>query len=321
MAPRKRDGFVRVFAKALFQTHLDLSFTSGGYQVSIYERPGLWMDADAREALSAQLRTIASSTLEAGELNYGVFAADQKRLSETTITLVTDRKTGAPVAFNALAHMLTHPDHREVEVIHLGLVMVDPDVRSGGLSWILYGMTCVLLFVRAGLRPSYISNVTQVPAVIGMVSETFSNVAPTPNDPQPRDFRKIQIARAIMASHRYVFGVGEDADFDDTAFIIRNAYTGGSDDLKKTFAQTAKHRDESYNSWCEAVLDYRRGDDVLQIGQIDLAAAQRYVFRTVPRRSLLSVLLLGVIVSLQRVAVPTLRWLDVTRDFGRLRAR
>ena len=40
--------------------------------------------------------------------------------------------------------------------------MVDPDARSRGFSWVLYGLTCVLLFVRNGLRPLYVSNVTQV---------------------------------------------------------------------------------------------------------------------------------------------------------------
>ena len=72
---------------------------------------------------------------------------------------------------------------RDAEVVHLGLVMVDPSLRSSGLSWVLYGLTCLVLFVRRQLRPLWLSNVTQVPAIVGMVSETFSDVFPAP-DPQ-----------------------------------------------------------------------------------------------------------------------------------------
>ena len=72
-------------------------------------------------------------------------------------------------------------DGEPQQVTHLGLVMVDPDVQGQGLSWVLYGLTTLVLFIRDGLRPKWISNVTQVPAVFGMVCETFSDVFPSPD--------------------------------------------------------------------------------------------------------------------------------------------
>lgn len=273
------------------------------------------------ENLSTSLRQVSTKTITKGDLNYGVFSGDADRLKESIITLVRDAKTGKAIAFNALARMETRLGNKPVDVIHLGLVMVDPAFQSKGLSWILYGLTCVLLFLRAGLRPFYISNVTQVPAVVGMVSETFSQVEPSPSNKTLQDFRKVLIGRDIMARHRHVFGVGPEAEFDDKTFIIRNAYTGGSDDLKKLFEVAPKHRDEQYNIWCREALDYDRGDDFLQIGMIDLAAARRYVLRAVPRRSLVSVLLLGFLVFLNRVFIPLYQWLDTGKEFGRLRAR
>lgn len=303
------------------QRWLDLNILTAGVQVEILERPGRWMPPDRLSALTTDLKAVARATLGEGDLTYGVFSGDPARLAASTITLVRDPKSQTPIAFNALAHMDTSPGGTPVDVVHLGLVMVDPAVRSRGLSWILYGLTCFLLFVRAGLRPIYVSNVTQVPAVVGMVSETFSRVEPSPRVPVPQDFQKTLIARDIMARHRHVFGVGDDAAFDADRFVIQNAYTGGSDDLKKTFADAPKHRSAEYNHWCEETLDYVRGDDVLQIGLIDLAAAQRYVSRSVPRRSLAGIGLLGLIVLLQKAIVPSLQWFDTTQDFGRLRAK
>ena len=57
-------------------------------------------------------------------------------------------------------------DGEPQQVTHLGLVMVDPDVQGQGLSWVLYGLTTLVLFARDGLRPKWISNVTQVPSVV-----------------------------------------------------------------------------------------------------------------------------------------------------------
>jgi hypothetical protein len=271
------------------------------------------------EALTRDLRTVAAKTLPAKSLNYGVFSADRRRLDDTIVTVVYSADDGRPIAFNALAIMEVEHNGRKSEVLHLGLVMVDPDSRSRGFSWVLYGLTCVILFVRNGLRPLDISSVTQVPSVVGMVCETFSEVYPGPGDGSPEDFRKVQLARSIMAHHRHVFGVGEEAVFDERSFVIENAYTGGSDDLKKTFAEASKHRDAAYNAFCEQRLNYERGDDFLQLGKIDLNAVRRYVARSVPRTSLAGVSALAAFVLLQRIVLPVLHWLDDKHQFRSLR--
>ncbi|WP_027834864.1 hypothetical protein [Maritalea myrionectae] len=306
----------------LSRKYIDVRFkTKGNLYTRILERPGLWMSDEDIDKLSSDLRSVAKKTLNAGALDYGVFSSDRSRLSDSILTIIYEQENERPIAFNALAVMALKINGQQIDVIHLGLVMVDPTVRSRGLSWILYGLTCVLLFLRKGLRPIYISNVTQVPAVVGMVTKTFNEVYPAPGDGAPQDFRKIQIARAIMADHRHVFGVGEDADFDETRFIITNAYTGGSDDLKKSFEDAPKHRDETFNSFCSTSLDYDRGDDFLQIGLIDLNAARNFLTRIVPPQSLLGVMSITTLLLLQRFALPIIHWFDDKKQYGVLRPR
>jgi len=288
---------------ALRQPFLDARLRANGdFFTRLIERPGRWMAERELDALTRDLRMVAAKTLPAKSLNYGVFSTDRRRLDDTIVTVVYSADDGRPVAFNALAIMDVEHNGRKSEVLHLGLVMVDPDSRSRGFSWVLYGLTCVILFVRNGLRPLDISSVTQVPSVVGM-----------------KDFRKVQLARSIMAQHRDVFGVGEEAVFDERSFVIENAYTGGSDDLKKTFAEASKHRDDAYNAFCEERLDYERGDDFLQLGKIDLNAVRRYVARSVPRASLAGVSALAAFVLLQRIVLPVLHWLDDKHQFGSLR--
>lgn len=307
---------------ALTRPKLDLTLaTHAGLTTRIVERPGAVLDDAALAALVAQLRTVARRTLGEGELNYGVFSGERERLARTIVTLITEKATGKPVAFNALAQIETVLNGEAEPVTHLGLVMVDPDVRGQGLSWVLYGLTVLVLFVRGGLRPRWISNVTQVPGVVGMVCQTFSEVYPSPDPGARQSFWHLSLARQIMRGHRHVFGVGPEAGFDEARSVITNAYTGGSDDLRKSFEQATQHRDARYNDFCRAELDYARGDDVLQIGRMDLAAARRYLLGQVPRASLPALLGASLFLLLRRLVLPLLHWLDDTRRFGTLRPR
>lgn len=307
---------------ALFQSNLDVTLATGKqFETRIVERPGLWMPESELAALSEDLITVASKTLARGALTYGVFSGDPERMKSTIITLVRHKETGQPVAFNALALMDITTMAEPVEVLHLGLVMVDPDQQSQGLSWVLYGLTCILMLFRNQMRPLWISNVTQVPAIVGMVAETFHDVFPTPQRPKARSLQHLLLARSIMAEHRHVFGVGGDAGFNEDHFVITNAYTGGSDDLKKTFDEAPQHRDPIYNDFCQQLLDYDRGDDVLQLGQIDLATAAGYLKNSVPRASLARVGVTLVAAMLQRLILPAIHWFDTTRHLGTLRPR
>jgi hypothetical protein len=292
---------------------------SSDYETRVVERPGLWMKPAELEHLREDLRLVASKTLKAGSLVYGVFSDDRSRLEHSIITIVYRRGDGRPIAFNALALMDISLAGKPIEVLHLGLVMVDPDERSRGLSWILYGLTCFLMFLRNQFRPIWISNVTQVPAVVGMVADTFTNVFPGPHAGARRSLTHMLLARQIMARHRHVFGVGPEAGFDEERFVITNAYTGGSDELKKTFDESAKHRVETYNEFCQKELDYGRGDDVLQIGQMNFQAARTYLADTVPRGSLAALAVTGAAATLQRLVLPVVHWADSTRQWNVLR--
>lgn len=308
-----------LWLRGLFQSHLDLAFSPArGVETRIVDRPGLWMAPDALARLVEDIRTVAAETLPVGELTYGVLGGDPERLKASVLTVVYDKERKRPIAFNALAWMPVGLRGRATDVLHMGLVMVSPTARSQGLSWILYGLTCFLLFARGGMRPIWISNVTQVPAVVGMVTESFAHVHPTP-DNAPQTFDHLMLARQIMRGHRHVFGVGPDAGFDETRFVITNAYTGGSDDLKKTFEQATKHRQQKYNDLCAGALDYARGDDFLQIGQVNMAAAQKYAFAEVPRESLPGLVMSGAFLGLQSIFLPLIHWLDAKKPWGSLR--
>ena len=319
---RNLRGYAAFWLRAFAQPTIDLTLhTHEGLTTRIVESPGKALSEKELERLVAQLRVVAGKTLPAGDLTYGIFSGERERLARAIVTLISEEASGRPIAFNALSVMPAELDGQPTEVTHLGLVMVDPDVQGQGLSWVLYGLTTLVLFIRGGLRPKWISNVTQVPAVSGMVCETFSEVFPSPHADARASFAHLQLARCIMRQHRAVFGVGAEAGFDEARFVITDAYTGGSDALKKTFDVAPKHRDEQYNAFCNRELDYARGDDFLQIGRIDLAAARRYLLSEVPAGSMPALLAASALLALQRLVLPVIHWMNDDRAYGILRPR
>lgn len=310
---------MNILLAAFRHKQLRLQFrASPEHVVNIYERPGEFLAPAELDRLVAQCRTVVRACLAGQDLDYGLFDPRTDAWSRCVITLVCRSADGAPVAFNSMPQLAVKRAGRDEHVLHLGLVMVDPSERSGGLSWILYGLTCFALFLRGGLRPLWVSSVTQVPAVVGMVAETFSNVFPA-QDATRQSFAHRHLAHQIMKRHRAAFGVGDDAGFDPDRQIITDAYTGGSDNLKKSFDVAAKHRAERYNEYCLRELDYGRGDDVLQIGAIDLGAGQRFLSRSVPRSALPQLAVQALVLATGAVVAPLIQWLDASTHLGRLR--
>jgi GNAT superfamily N-acetyltransferase len=312
----------RIRFRKLSRRYLDLElYTGDSLSVRIVERPGRWMSPDDTAKLIGQVRSVTRSVLGGQDLDYGVFGGERQTLERAVITLLAERSGGKPIGFNTLSLLRVPLRGREVDIIHLGLAMVDPAYRGRGLSAILYGLTCMLIFFRNQFRPIWITNVSQVPSVIGLVTETFSNVFPSPDPRKHRSYDHLVIAREMMRSHRKVFGVGDDAAFDEQRFVITNAYTGGSDNLKKSFAEAQHHRIEAYNQMCQRELDYEMGDDFLQVGQIDLATARNFLLRDLPHAWLKSLAYPLVFLLVGHSLLPVLHWLSPSRAMGDLRPR
>lgn len=303
-------------------SHLSLEFTAGRGQLRarVLERPGLWMAQGEQERLIEHLRRVVAS-LGIGDLPYGLLSGDRPRLDRAILTLIEDRATGAPVAFNAMQAFDCTLRGAPIDVLHLGLTAVDPHFRGRGVSWILSGFTTFLLFVKNGLHPYWISNVTQVPAVFGMMCEAAANVYPCPDPGARRSFDHVVLAREIMKRHRAAFGVGEDAIFDLERFVILNSYTGGSDHLKKRWEDAPRHRDPRFNEMCRRELDYERGDDFLQLGQVNLFTFWRYVSHFLPREAWAVALSRYSFALADTAALPVLQWLRPNHPMGDLRAR
>jgi hypothetical protein len=294
--------------------------SSEGVHTCVIESPGLWMNEEELGNIVKDLRRIVE-TLGIGDLDYGIFTGSKDSLDRGVITVIYDGPKKNPLAFNSMAFIPCEIQGQPTPVLHLGLTVVDPNVQSKGFTWTLYGLSTALLLLKNRLRPFWISSVTQVPVVFGKVADNLSEVYPAATPDSRRTFQHLLLGRQIMKYHRHVFGVGPDAEFDEENFIICNAYTGGSDHLKKTFKECAQYRHDRVNEFCLKNLNYQRGDDFLQIGKVDLNAIFKYVFHVIPPSRVWTFLARAAQVTLESWIAPIIQWFTPSKRFNELRPR
>jgi hypothetical protein len=273
--------------RKLGRRSMDLEFPIGwGRTCRVLERPGTWMESTALARVVADLRLVAGRAVRHGTLAYGALTGERERLAQAVLTIVYER-TRRPVAFSAMVFLPVELQGHKREILHMGLALVDPEARGRNLSRSVYGVTMLLLFLRGGLRPLWVTNVSQVPSAIGSFATYFDDAYPA-LDSDCRTPEHFAIAEQVMGRHRQAFGVGADAAFDLLRFVIQDAYTGGSDNLKKPYTEAARHRRSSYGRLCLSTLDYDRGDDFFQVGRYTAFVVWRCFVRRVRHHPLVA---------------------------------
>ena len=287
----------------------------GGIIYKVYERPGKWMNEKKLKSLTDDIHQVAVFGQGEKEIpDYGVLKGSPDDLNNRVITIGYEKKTGKPVGFAAQIFLDVPIGLNITEVLHLGLVFVVKGYQKKSLMGMLYILPNILLLIKTGFRPIWISNVSQVPAVIGVVADYYTTVYPDPIHITKQSLMQKALAAGIMQNHRNAFGTGEDAIYDEEQQIIYNSYTGGSDNLKKSFDESPKYREESVNVFCKENLNYERGDDFLQIGMLSGKLIQNFFVKRVSGVSRMQWSLYLFIAGIFSVMLPTLRWLTRKSD-------
>ncbi len=306
------------------ELHLDFPI-SDELAVVLLERPGRWASDAELARWVGELREVALAGQAGKEVpEYGVLLGDRADLSRRVIVMVYDARQSPrrPIAFNALSYLDIPVGERVESVLHLGLVFIDPAWQRHGLPGLLYGLAAFLLLFKNRLQGYWVSNVTQVPAVVGLVADNYGDVYPHYGGRTRQTWVHLVLARAIMRSHRAAFGVADEAPFEPGLQIIRDAYTGGSDNLKKRWEDAPKHRNPAVNAFCERHLDYARGDDVLQLGRCTVRSTLGYLGSRMPKGSPRRLMVQALVLFSVALVMPLVQWLfPREREFRRLGRR
>jgi hypothetical protein len=285
-----------------------------GMIFKVWERPGGWLSEEKMKKLMADIQEVATAGQGEKDIpDYGVLKGDKEDLKNRVITIGYEKKTGRPIGFAAQIFLDVPLGLSAIEVLHLGLVYVAKDFQKKWIAGMLYVLPNILLLLKNGFRPIWISNVSQVPSVVGIVADYYDKVYPDPIHETKQALMHKSLSEGIMKYHRYAFGTSEDAVYDAENQVIYNSYTGGSDNLKKSYEECTKYRNEKANIFCKENLDYQRGDDFIQIGTLSGKLIHNFFSKRVSGVSrvqwFLYLLVAGVFITL----LPILKWLTRKR--------
>jgi len=303
------NGF-HLFYTILFRRNkFKLRISQKNHEFVIWDRPGKWCDKEEIDKISSDLFTIAQLAQEGKGLpEYGVFSSEKSNFSDRNITIIYDRVKKDPVAFSAQLYLKSSANSKKVEVMHTGLSYIIPDQRGKGLLRLLFIYPMVILLIKSGLRPIWVSSLSQVPSVIGVVAESFDKVFPDPWMKNEQSYEQNEIAFQIVNSSKDELAIGGDIVYNRNMQIIENSYSlASTTNLKKDYEETKKHRDVLVNEFCKEHLNYSRGDDFLQIGQWTVDGLFRFLKKNVSNTFIVQHLFTAFVVVMKFTIVPIIR--------------
>lgn len=250
---------------------------------SYHEQPGLRWTKDRTTILVDQLRDVATDAfgLSTPSLlpNYQCLVYDG--LDDKIIVVATDC-TGRMLGF--LSCVILPIPTLQNPVIHLGLMCVRPEALCHGLTQrltrqFLQGYITSHIDVLLGIRKIWFTNCACVCRTLGAIARSLDTVYPSPQYPPsngPPTRTHALIAESIAASDalREAMYVPSSAEYDGKNSVFRGSaqttiFMKNKDDARY------HHRDRTMTDFYQALMDWQRGDEVLQVGQLGIWALVR----------------------------------------------
>ena len=240
-----------------------LKFAYKQFTYEILDCPGTWMTEAQLETLQERLVGVAVRRL-GSRPQYGFFA-DKRSLDNKLVTICS--RDGQDLCFNAMAYL---GKYRKRPVVHLGSVY-SLEGQKGRMQ-MLYLWSSLYLLIRHGFRKIYITSLTHTPRIFGSVEKSYTKVYPCAgSDREPEPFH-FEIRDLLMRTYLKEFPFMTPPAIDDH-FVIKGfrRMADGSLLFPDTRVSVPKHRQPAYNAFCLERLDYENGDDILQVGIMQIS--------------------------------------------------
>ncbi len=252
---------------------------NGKYHITFVNRPGRKYSDARLESLVKELRATASTCFDTLP-DYQVMAGTREELADKVLAMAW-RKDGRMAGFCSCVVL---PVAGVGKVLHLGLTCVRPEDRGAGLTHLLTRKAVSGHLLRhRPLGKVWVSNCAAVLSSLGSVALHFQDVYPSPSRSEGPTITHQRIAQAIDHQYRHKMFVPESSTFDPNTFVFQGS-------IKETvFAKEGDdprffHRQEPINDYYRSLLDFERGDEVLQIGSASTLGAVKHLYRKRFRR-------------------------------------
>lgn len=244
--------------------------------VDYFYRPGLFWTDEQMAKYQAEFDDIASDCfLQVPQ--YQCLSGDRNELKRNVITIARD-ENGKALGFCS-AVILEVEGYKNI--LHLGLTCVKKEARSLGLTHVLTSKLLMkYLFQTSLFKRIWITNVACVLSSLGNVALYFENVFPSPYGKSRPGKKHICIARAVDEQYRLPVAINDDAVLDLENFVFRGS-VGNTVFQKSAKDSRYYHRNPELTEFYLNRLNFKNGDEVIQIARIGLLSMPKYYLKLI----------------------------------------
>jgi len=168
-------------------------------------------------------------------------------------------------------------------ILHLGLTCVSPEARGLKFTHTLTSKVVQhFLFKYSLFKSSWVTNVACVLSSLGNVSMYFDDVYPSPAVKAPCS-EQMKVASLINLKYRNELYVPRKAKFNKDTFVFEESVLGNMFQ-KEAFDKRYLHRNNELNDYFRNLMNFERGDEILQVGKVSLMTFPSYFFRKIKTR-------------------------------------
>jgi len=243
-------------------------------KIEVIRYPGKILSPIRLEELINELRLVAS-TCFSDVPNYQILSGEKDDCDRAIVSIARNHK-GEILGF---CSALILPLSKSEKFFHTGLTCVRPSARGLKLTHKLTSKVLITYIIRESLfKKVWVSNCACVLASIGNVAKHFDDVYPSPyfNDvPKPKHKA---IARKISESYREQIAINKTAVYNSQKFVFEGSVSN-SEFQKESTDSRFYHRDQRLTEYYKKLLNFERGDEIVQVASCSLLTFPRYFFK------------------------------------------
>ncbi len=239
-----------------------------GYTLKYYFEPGKNQDDNNLNQIIDDLNYV--NRLSKRNLEYGIFNEklnfNEKKDFLNKIILCVFYLEKEPVGFFYQFLIESNKETKNM-VCHLGLVLI---AKNKGTNIMEYAYRYSILKIYEKYGKCYITNISAVPAIIGIVTKVYDKVWPSHNSKVRNPYKPYKkIVSSLVDNYaKKVFPNPDKIELDYHRFVLRlNSRECGFED---NFFKLPKYDNMPVNVFCYTWLDYNNGEEIVQVGELNM---------------------------------------------------
>ena len=251
----------------------------GKFSYEVLFHPGNYFTKAQLDQLTSDLRSIASDCFD--EIPYyQTLTGKRDEYKRAIISLARDKdKKIVGFCSSLVLEIPTVGD-----VLHLGLTCASPKARGKKLTHKLTSkLLTQYLLKEAPFDGAWVTNCACVLSSLGNVALYFEDIYPSPFGAKKPTGHHLNIAKGISKFHRAPIAINHDAKLNEQTFIFEGSVKDAVFE-KSAHDSRFHHRNKEITHYYQSIMNFERGDEVLQVGKVSMLTLPKYFFKQAIRK-------------------------------------